>query len=161
MLSSPAAGLGSIFSGKATGLFHAGDALNFKTWHHTQFYACERTKWLLSFTLIQTFSTWRWPSCHKTQKGEPRRHGWVHAVEAGRAGTGWESCWELLEPPAEQKAWSRDQAAGVQTWAMRDGRCHVWQERDVAAVVLCTSVTVWCSALWEEKGALHLQDSIS
>lgn len=135
MFSSPGAGLGFIFSGKVIGLYYTGDALNFKTWHHIQFYKRKKTKRLFPFILIQTFSLWRCPSCHKTQQGKPRRHGWVYAVEAGRAGTGWESSGELLESPPKQKAWSRDQAAGVHSWAR------------------------WYSVLWGEKGVPHLQET--
>lgn len=43
----------------------------------------------------------------------------------GGQGQGGMGARELLESPPEQKAWSRDQAAGVQSWVRCDGKCHV------------------------------------
>lgn len=63
----------------------------------------------------------------------------------GGQGQGGRAAGELLESPPEQKAWPRDQDAGVQSWARRDGKHHLWQEREVAvdgALHLCLCVVL-------------------
>lgn len=60
MLSSPGAGLGSIFSGKAIGLFHAGDALNLTSYLKLDiihnFTSVKEPNDFSIFILFQTFS---------------------------------------------------------------------------------------------------------